>query len=198
MSNDDKMGEDTVIGCVSAGGKVEALLSWNDGRNNVPMIEKFGNVVLLNGSNVDGDLYCQLQIDTYIEVSPPLAGAKSRHYDLSLGEYYVLLASGHTLPSGQLSYHADMRLVSGHRVSMARVAQVQGKEELLVKCHSMIMVIVWLGCAGSGIILARYYKHTWRDADCCGQAQWFIWHRSVNEMTSALGCQQINASFTYI
>ena len=54
LSNDDKMGEDTVIGCVSAGGKVEALLSWNDGRNNVPMIEKFGNVELLNGSNVDG------------------------------------------------------------------------------------------------------------------------------------------------
>ena len=54
LSNDDKMGEDTVIGCVSAGGKVEALLSWNDGRNNVPMIEKFGNIELLNGSNVDG------------------------------------------------------------------------------------------------------------------------------------------------
>ena len=29
------------------------------------------------------------------------------------------------------------------------------------------------------IVLTRYYKHTWRDADCCGQAQWFIWHRWV-------------------
>ena len=53
------------------------------------------------------------------------------------------------------------------------------KVNLLMKCHALIMVAVWLGCAGSGIILARYYKHTWTDADCCGQAQWFIWHRLI-------------------
>ena len=27
--------------------------------------------------------------------------------------------------------------------------------DLFMKCHAMLMVAVWLGCAGSGIILAR-------------------------------------------
>ena len=39
------------------------------------------------------------------------------------------------------------------------------------------MVIAWLGCAGSGILLARYYKETWTDGECCGEDQWFLWHR---------------------
>ena len=35
------------------------------------------------------------------------------------------------------------------------------QRDLLLKCHAVVMVIAWLGCAGSGIILARYYKVVW-------------------------------------
>ena len=179
VSSDDRMGDDLVLGCVSQGGEVEVVQSWNTGRTNVPMIEQFANMKMISGANVDGELYCRLHIDNYIEVSPPLAGARTQRYDLTRDQYHVLLSSGHTLPGGVLTYHGgDMTQVTSAPVSLSRVSSVGVKRgQLLVKCHSMIMIIAWLGCAGSGLILARYYKHTWRDADCCGQAQWFLWHR---------------------
>ncbi|XP_023332869.1 putative ferric-chelate reductase 1 homolog [Eurytemora carolleeae] len=48
------------------------------------------------------------------------------------------------------------------------------------------MVVAWLGFAGIGIIMARYFKDTWMRGDCCGLAQWFLWHRFLMMSTWGL------------
>ena len=69
-------------------------------------------------------------------------------------------------------------MVTQDAVLLGLVQHVGAGRELLLRFHALLMVFAWLGCAGSGIILARYFKDTWKNSTCCGGAQWFFWHRS--------------------
>ena len=178
LSSDDKMGGDLVTSCVSHSGRVTVSSSWNAGHTNIPMTERMTQLDLLQGSHTDGHLYCRVRLDNYIGGRPPLAGSKHFHYELDRQSYHVLLAGGEALPGGSLTYHGPrMAQSSADLLHLSRVSHVHTKFDLLLKSHGVVMVVVWLGCAGSGIILARYYKETWTDSEWCGEAQWFLWHR---------------------
>ena len=182
LSSDDRMGEDLVTSCLSQDGEVSVASSWNTGHSNLPMVERVGQLRLVQGSLVDGELYCRLTLDNYLTGRPPLPGAETFHLSLDLESHHLLLAGGRApaLPPGSLTYHGPrLAQASSEKVQLSRLSHVHIKRDLLLKCHGVVMVIAWLGCAGSGIILARYYKETWSDGDCCGEAQWFLWHRAL-------------------
>jgi hypothetical protein len=42
------------------------------------------------------------------------------------------------------------------------VSLVGSSSDLLMRFHGFIMMAAWLGCAGTGIMLARYFKGTWK------------------------------------
>ncbi|XP_021941194.1 putative ferric-chelate reductase 1 homolog isoform X2 [Zootermopsis nevadensis] len=48
------------------------------------------------------------------------------------------------------------------------------------------MIGAWIGAAGSGILLARYFKQTWAGSRNCGKDQWFAWHRMFMLLTWGL------------
>ena len=71
-------------------------------------------------------------------------------------QYHVLVAGGQTQQGLGLTYHGPgMAQASEAAVALGELRHVHGEVNMFMKCHAMVMVTVWLGCAGSGIILAR-------------------------------------------
>lgn len=48
--------------------------------------------------------------------------------------------------------------------------------KLFIKLHGSLMVLAWIGSASLGLLLARYYKSTFK-SKLLGKDQWFVWHR---------------------
>ena len=128
LSSDARMGEDLVTSCVSHNGQVTASSSWNGVHHNLPMVENVGQLNLLQGSLVDGELYCRLTLDNFITGRPPLPGAETFHYQLDRESYHLLLAGGPSLPPGSITYHGP-RLVqaSSDRVQLSQLSHVHTK-----------------------------------------------------------------------
>ena len=71
-------------------------------------------------------------------------------------QYHVLVAGGQSQQGRGLAYHGPgMAQASEAAVALGELRHVHGEVNMFMKCHAMVMVTVWLGCAGSGIILAR-------------------------------------------
>ena len=64
--------------------------------------------------------------------------------------------------SGNLNYHND-RIVSAKPLNLKKVESVelQGKG-WMAQIHGFLMILAWMGSAASGMMLARYFKKTWR------------------------------------
>ena len=154
---------------MKVGGKVKLGLGWNAGRSN-QVLQPDSGMQLLEGSVEDGaSLYCRLNRSNDIEGK---AGSAVYKYQLAEQSYHLLVATGQF--SSRPSYHgAGMALPSAEKVDMTRISSVGGRGDLFIKLHGALMVVAWLACAGSGMMLARYFKDTWRSSSCCGTAQWF-------------------------
>lgn len=89
----------------------------------------------------------------------------------------MLLAGGSYGP-GQLSYHQASKLSTPEPVALARVVNLSGgPSDLLFRIHGLLMILAWIGCSGAGMILARYFKKTWRGKQVMGKDIWFVMHR---------------------
>ena len=176
LSEDQMMGEDFVISCSEAGGKPQVGHSWNNGKTNQVLLDVKGTK-LVEGRLRDGeDLYCKLERNNWIIGYAPFDGSEQFLYELDKRKYHLLLSGG--TYSDSLAYHGPGKaLASKERLDLNQVSPVEKSSNILMKAHGILMVVAWLGCAGTGIVLARYFKDTWKDSSCCGQDHWFLWHR---------------------
>ena len=111
---------------------------------------------LLEGSVEDGAaLYCRLNRSNSIEGE---AGSTVYNYQLAEKSYHLLVATGQFSSSGPSYHGAGMALPSSEKVDMTRISSVGGRGDLFIKLHGALMVVAWLACAGTGMILARYFK----------------------------------------
>jgi hypothetical protein len=72
-----------------------------------------------------------------------------------------------------VSYHGVRRAAAERSQSLADVSIVAESSNLLVRLHGAFMIGAWIGAAGIGILLARYFKQTWVGSQLCGKDQWF-------------------------
>ena len=56
---------------------------------------------------------------------------------------------------------------------MSEFEALAASDSLFVILHACFMVGAWVGAASSGILLARYFKQTWRNYKTCNIDQWF-------------------------
>ena len=114
-----------------------------------------------------------------------MISAGSHQVDLSQDQN-LLLAGGSYSSAGNLGYHNENKLASAEPVSLALVTSVGGSSDLFFRLHGLLMVCAWIGCAGVGMILARYFKNTWRGKQLGGKDLWFVFHRSLMVLTVLL------------
>lgn len=72
-----------------------------------------------------------------------------------------------------MGYHDKGRAAAETRQSLADVSIVSVSSNLLLRLHGAFMIGAWIGAAGIGILLARYFKQTWVGNQLCGKDQWF-------------------------
>ena len=105
--------------------------------------------------------------------------------DLDYEDHFILLSGGSYSP-GNIGYHGNNKLPSRSAVNLAKVGNVVGGNSMLLQLHGVLMVAAWLGCAGAGMIMARYFKRTWRGRQLCGKDLWFVLHRGLMTLAVVL------------
>ncbi|KAG5675626.1 hypothetical protein PVAND_005515 [Polypedilum vanderplanki] len=183
LSTDDKMGDDSVVECVNESGSIKAYTSWttvgggkfDSSRNGIAQ-----NIVnLREGKLENGMIYCQVE-------RPRLTTINSQVFDLSKNEYYLLIASGSELKPFGVGYHDITRAASSSALNLAEVSLIAAKSKILLQVHMYLMALAWIGTTSIGIILARYFKTTWKGSSMCGKDLWFAWHQLLMTLTLVL------------
>uniref|UniRef100_A0A182KFZ1 Domon domain of stromal cell-derived receptor 2 n=1 Tax=Anopheles christyi TaxID=43041 RepID=A0A182KFZ1_9DIPT len=193
LSEDAKMGDDSVIECVPEQGTVNTYASWTtvgpyaSTRLGVPQ-----NIFqVMEKSYNDGVIYCKVERNAVSMV-------KGQKFDLLNDKFHLLLAAGSSVESTNVNYHDIGRHVSGSPQSLAEVGPVQGSSKLLLRLHGAFMITAWIGTASLGILIARYFRQTWVGSQLCGKDQWFAWHRFLMIVTWALTVAGIVVIFVEI
>jgi len=175
LSDDKKMGDDLVMSCASAT-KIEFFR--NEGKQPKPLTT-FSGVNNYKFSNEDGAVLCKIRTDSKL-----VAG--SNEYDLT-SNHFILLAGGTYNGPQQISYHLGTKTSSSDPVSLALISNLSsGSGNLLYQLHGLLMLCAWVGCAGAGKILARYFKNMWKGKQILGKDLWFVFHRGLMSLVVVL------------
>jgi hypothetical protein len=118
----------------------------------------------------------------------------SSHSSLSTHPYHLLLAKGLATHEGKKKMHVleanKYPYVSINKVALSQRDDITNTARyILVKVHGCLMLIGWMMCSSTALILAKYYKPMWPNDRICGERVWFAVHR---------GCMAINLFATVI
>ena len=104
--------------------------------------------------------------------------SSDKSIDLSQATQFLLLARG-SLSSGKtLSYHNDQRIHTAQAVDFAAIEALEIKpENWMVQVHAILMTLAWMASAASGMLIARYYKATWKSTRPLDKDLWFRLHQ---------------------
>lgn len=183
LSDDEKMGKDSVVECLSEAGTIKAYTSWTvvaDGKFDAPRTGIPQNSIkLLEGRLENGMIYCQVE-------RQPVTIISGTKFDLTKQSYFLLLASGSEVRPNTVGYHDIIRLASQKALKLSEVSNVAGRSKILLRLHGAFMITAWIGTASIGILLARYFKQTYVGSSMCGKDIWFAWHRICMVLTWTL------------
>jgi len=129
-------------------------------------------VQLREGRFENGMIYCQVE-------RPAITRVNNVEFDLSKNRYYLLIASGSGLRQGSVEYHDINRAASASALNLAEISNIAAKSKFLLRLHGSLMVLTWIGSTSLGIMMARYFKLTWRRSSMCGKDLWFAVSQSV-------------------
>ncbi|XP_050523392.1 putative ferric-chelate reductase 1 homolog [Daktulosphaira vitifoliae] len=180
LSDDQKMGGDSVIECVhenTGSNQIKAYRSWNiQNQKNNKRVPNQNEITLLNASYVDGTIYCSV----FHEAVTTIEGVK---FDLIQNKYNLLLAAGTSLKERSVGFHDLAYTSTAEASSLSEIKSLKPSSKILLRLHGTFMVVAWIGAASIGIVVARYYKQTWVESSCCGKDLWFGWHRLLMMFT---------------
>jgi len=170
LSSDSSMGQELVVLCSSSS---RAQLYWNQGKAAPTLLGPLGAARV---EATDGGLVCEVEV-------PEVLAMGDKEADLTK-ELVPLLASG-SFGQGP-SYHQGNRIAAAAPLLLAQVGGVGAKSTLLMQLHGILMLVAWIGCAGTGTLLARYYRRTWVGRQVLGKDSWFQGHRLLMSSTVLL------------
>ncbi|XP_076355010.1 putative ferric-chelate reductase 1 homolog [Tachypleus tridentatus] len=180
MSEDNKMGDDSVTECVLLNEKVIVRQSWNiPSTYNNEILKEPMEIYDQSGHYVDGVMTCRWK-------SKPLTTVKNTIHNIVNQNYHLLLAKGPASSDGVKRKHSE-RAVSNKPVNLTLVSVVAGaKVPLFIKLHGSLMVAAWIGFASLAILMARHYKQVWQANTLCTVKIWFAIHRFLMLLSLSL------------
>jgi hypothetical protein len=180
LSQDANMGDDSVVECVNENGRISAYTSWTNGRSESSREGINQNIIrLLRTSYQNGVIYCQVERNAVSTV-------KGTTFDMHNHNLHILLATGSSLKENKVGYHDIMRAASGSPLKLSQVQNVKEGTKLLLRLHGVFMVTAWLGTTSIGIMLARYFKPSWKGKRLYGKDLWFAGHQICMILTWSL------------
>merc|ERR1711983_729630 len=182
FSNDPKMGDDLVIFCSTEDG-ASPQLSWNKGKSNIQGVQGLDLLQKISVTAVDGAKSCDFTLPNELNFTPP-GGSEQKSYDIGSGKYHMLLSIGSFESStGNLMYHSD-KVVSAKPLNLKSFKSVELQAKgWMAQIHGFLMILAWMGSAASGMMLARYFKKTWRSVRPFDKDLWFRLHQLFMSFT---------------
>jgi len=178
FSNDGRMGDDLVFSCINSQSN-QVKVGWNEGTSGPSPISDGINVRVNSFSNTDGGFVCSFTLDEKMKFKVP----GSSDVTFNLGEkMHLLLAYGST-SGDNLLYH-DGKIPSAEKVDLRSTSEVAAglDSKLFIQVHGALMSIAWIALAATGMVIARYYKQTWKNFKPCNKDLWFRVHQMVMTM----------------
>ena len=150
---------------------------WNNGKSPQKLSDVKGVRDYKFSSN-NGESLCRLTTKQILE-------AGGHKVDLS-EQHHILMAGGQQQTG--VSYHLSDRMFTDEPISLERIQSLSGGRDplLLFRIHGLLMLAAWVGCSGAGMILARYFKKTWRGRQVMGKDIWFVMHRLLMSLVVLL------------
>lgn len=179
LSEDNKMGADSVMECVreeSGGGSIRAFNSWNIPNDKGNKRIGADGINLLNSSSIDGSIYCKFTRD-------PIHRIEGTLFDMTKNQYFLLLAAGSSLKENSVGFHDKVYTATAQSRLLADIGAFSTATKLYIRLHGAFMISAWIGAASLGIVLARYFKQTWIGSSLCSKDIWFAWHRTLMVLT---------------
>jgi len=166
FSKDSNMGDELVLACPYKSKAAE--LYWNSGKISPTYLSNNFGIQDFKFSGKDGQIYCSMKSPSII---------KSNGYSVNLkDDQQTILLAGGPYSTNSLNLHT-MKLAKESSVFLSQVTIAGAKSYLLFKLHGLFMLMAWIGCAGAGMIMARYFKQTWKGKQIFGADRWFQAHR---------------------
>jgi len=192
LSDDNKMGEDSVMACVKdpSTGKLDVNMYWNVGHSaSNELADPHFGLSGITGSLVDDFFTCTFDRKAVTNIPIPSlrdGSSNKTFYDLDNIEYYLLLAYGPVgSSSGKILQHSEA-IASANTVDLSSFSSVGTAKATLVKLHAAFMILAWLLCANFGTFFARYCKDIFQNHKIFGADVWFRAHQASMGLTVIL------------
>ncbi|XP_046584643.1 putative ferric-chelate reductase 1 [Haliotis rubra] len=179
MSHDTKMGDDSVVECLSQGGRRSMSISYNYQRSNRRMNPMNPVIFPISDTMADGVLTCEF-------VRAKMVPGNDKIYNLDKS-WFMLVAQG-PIVSGRMERHTNLPWVSRYRVDLKATQQMQVAfgDRIFIKVHACAMTFAWMFLASIAIVVARFYKPMWPQSRVCGRKLWFTIHRMCTMLLALL------------
>jgi hypothetical protein len=182
LSDDKLMGNDDVMECAWNKSKAAVDVRQSINKDKTNHVLPRADLPHVEWSRSKGRLRCQF----YLNKANSVLLDRLNH---------LLLAKGpvsdtgtklrHSLETNKYPYISPNKVhILGKKVDLTYTAR-----DPLVKAHGCLMLIGWMMCASTAILLAKYYKRMWPNSRLCGVEVWFAVHRGL--MIACLVCTVI-------
>ena len=151
LSDDNKMGSDSVMACIHQAQHNPAVsMYWNFGHSaSTPLHDPGFGLQQISGLAEDGFFLCSFYRDVVTNISVPDNNNQTVSFDLENTQYYLLLATGPT-KNNLVDYHSGGQGVSSQPVDLSKFNHVSGSKNIVIKVHASFMVLAWIFCANLG------------------------------------------------
>ncbi|XP_056640681.1 putative ferric-chelate reductase 1 homolog isoform X2 [Diorhabda sublineata] len=177
LSDDTRMGDDSVIECVKDVSGMNAYMSWTgiNPYRATRLPDPHLGIQLLNSSSIDDTIYCKVRRNVVTIV-------EGRTFDLDHDMFHLMVAVGSSVQPTTVTYHNLGVTCSAQKLSLTDTSNVHSKSTILVRLHGVFMVIGWIGTVSLGTIIARFYKDAWTGT-LLGYDVWFTMHTVFTMLT---------------
>ncbi|XP_052800500.1 ferric-chelate reductase 1-like [Mya arenaria] len=180
LSSDDKMGDDSVIECVSIEDRVDVYISYNDNTpSNHRLDDQQYGLSNMTTKNEDGVLTCKFSRKKVYQAKKKRATGPGPDTFFDMNKDWTLLYAYGKASSGFLNKHDVRPLTSDQKADFQSFMEIGASaNDLLYKVHGILMVLAWMLMASAGIFMARFYKEVWPEGmEWCNLKRWFVVHR---------------------
>ncbi|CAB1326003.1 unnamed protein product [Coregonus sp. 'balchen'] len=189
LSHDTWMGDDDVYLCVRDDSSVDVSAAYVKGRSHP---EEASENVLTDVAwrLADGVIQCRFRRRV-------LVPQDATRFSLD-AQYYLFMAYGEA-EYGEVHRHDRQPLISSQQSVINGPAEILtgSRSPLLMKFHSVLMLIAWMLAGSTGTFIASYFKPDWPEKTLFGQKIWFQVHRGLMMLTVLLTCVAFTLPFIY-